>query len=60
MRHAHATLMLSSGVHPNVMSERLGHANISATMDSYSHMMPGMQEAAAQILDERLAVDGVA
>jgi integrase len=33
----------------------LGHANISVTMDIYSHVMPGLQEAAAQALDERLA-----
>ena len=55
LRHAHATLMLSAGVHPKVVSERLGHSNISVTMDTYSHVMPGMQEAAAQAVDERLA-----
>ena len=55
LRHAHATLLLAAGVHPKIVSERLGHSNISITMDIYSHVMPGMQEAAAQAIDERLA-----
>ena len=58
LRHAHATLLLASGVHPKVVSERLGHANIGVTMDIYSHVMPGMQEAAAVAIDERLCVVG--
>ena len=58
LRHAHATLMLTAGVHPKIVSERLGHSNISITMDIYSHVMPGMQEAAAQAVDERLATGG--
>jgi integrase len=56
LRHTHATLMLLAGVHPKVVSERLGHANISITMDIYSHALPGMQEEAAEkferVLDE--------
>ena len=56
LRHAHATLLLEAGVHPKVVSERLGHSNIGVTMDIYSHVMPGMQEAAAQALDQRLAI----
>ena len=58
LRHAHATLMLSAGVNPKIVSERLGHSNIGVTMDIYSHVMPGMQEAAAEALDERLATGG--
>ena len=54
LRHAHATLLLTAGVHPKVVSERLGHSNIAITMDTYSHVLPGLQEAAAQALDERL------
>lgn len=46
-RHTHATLMLSAGVHPKVVQERLGHASIQITLDTYSHVMPGMQEDAA-------------
>lgn len=53
LRHAHATLLLGARVHPKIVSERLGHSNI--TMDIYSHVMPGMQEAAARAIDERLA-----
>ena len=45
-------------MHPKVVSERLGHANIGVTMDIYSHVMPGMQEAAALAIDERLAALG--
>jgi len=58
LRHAHATLLFLEGVHPKVVSERLGHSNISVTLDIYSHVMPGMQEAAAQALDERLTTGG--
>ena len=51
-RHTHATLMLKQGVHPRVVQERLGHANISVTLDVYSHVMPGMQEMAARAFDK--------
>jgi len=51
LRHTHATLMLKAGVHPKVVSERLGHANIGITLDIYSHVLPGMQEAAAEKFD---------
>jgi integrase len=51
LRHAHATLMLQQGVHPKVVSERLGHSGIRITMDTYSHVMPGLQAAAAAQLD---------
>ena len=54
LRHAHATLMLSAGVHPKVVSERLGHSNIAITMDTYSHVLPGLQEAAAEAIDDQL------
>ena len=54
LRHTHATLMLKAGVHPKVVSERLGHANIGITLDIYSHVMPGMQEAAAEKFDRAL------
>ena len=41
LRHTHATLMLKAGIHPKVVSERLGHANIGITLDIYSHVLPG-------------------
>lgn len=47
MRHTHATLALQAGVHPKVISERLGHASIAITLDTYSHAIPAMQEDAA-------------
>lgn len=47
LRHTWATLALEAGVHPKVVSERLGHANISITLDVYSHVSPAMQTDAA-------------
>jgi integrase len=52
LRHAHATLMLVGGVHPKVVSERLGHASVGITLDTYSHVLPSMQTEAARMLDE--------
>lgn len=52
LRHAHATLMLSKGVHPKIVSERLGHASIGITLDTYSHVLPSMQQEAADAFDE--------
>lgn len=43
-RHTHATLLLQQGVHPKIVQERLGHEDISVTLNLYSHVMPGMQE----------------
>ena len=54
LRHTHATLMLKAGVHPKIVSERLGHAGIGITLDTYSHVLPGLQEAAAERFDEML------
>jgi integrase len=46
-RHTHASLLLKQNVHPKIVQERLGHATISTTLDLYSHVSPGLQEAAA-------------
>jgi integrase len=54
LRHAHATHLLASGVHPKIASERLGHSKVGITMDLYSHVMPGMQEDAAARVDRAL------
>ena len=51
-RHTHASLMLKQGVHPKVVQERLGHATISTTLDLYSHVSPGLQQAAAEGFDK--------
>jgi integrase len=52
LRHAHATLMLLQGVHPKVVSERLGHASVGLTLDTYSHVLPAMQTEAVRAFDE--------
>ena len=54
LRHTSATILLKQGVHPKVVQERLGHANISITLDTYSHILPGMQEEATRKLQEAL------
>jgi integrase len=48
LRHTHATLALQAGIHPKVVSERLGHASVSITLDTYSHAVPSLQEQAAE------------
>lgn len=48
---ATATLMLLQGVHPKVVSERLGHASVGITLDTYSHMLPSMQAEAVRVFD---------
>jgi integrase len=54
LRHTAATLMLQQGIHPKVVQERLGHADITLTLNTYSHVLPSMQEEAAEKLDELL------
>jgi integrase len=54
LRHTHATLLLVAGVHPKVVSERLGHATVSITLDTYSHVLPNMQKEASEKLDAML------
>ena len=53
-RHSHASIMLKQGVHPKIVSERLGHAGIAITLDLYSHVAPGLQAAAAAKFDDIL------
>jgi integrase len=55
LRHAHATHLLANGVHPKVASERLGHSKVGITLDLYSHVIPGMQEDAAAMVDRALS-----
>ena len=54
LRHTCATLLLSAGENPKIVSERLGHASITLTLDTYSHVLPDMQEGAAAKLEEML------
>jgi integrase len=54
LRHSHATHLLANGVHPKIAQERLGHSSVAITLDLYSHVLPGMQAAAAARVDETL------
>lgn len=54
LRHSCATLLLSAGENPKVVSERLGHASIVLTLDTYSHVLPSMQQAATEKLERIL------
>lgn len=56
LRHSAATLLLSLGTHPKIVQEILGHSQISVTMDTYSHILPGLQEEAAAKLNALLKV----
>jgi integrase len=55
LRHTCATLLLSKNVNPKIVQEMLGHATISQTMDTYSHVMPGMSDVAADALESALS-----
>lgn len=54
LRHSCATLLLAAGENPKVVSERLGHASITLTLDTYSHVLPSMQQQAAERLESML------
>jgi integrase len=54
LRHTTATLLLSAGENPKVVSERLGHASIVLTLDTYSHVLPTMQKEATNKLEKML------
>ncbi|MFM7101017.1 MAG: site-specific integrase, partial [Verrucomicrobiota bacterium] len=58
LRHTSATLLLAQGVHPKVVQERLGHSQISVTLDTYSHVLPTMQAEAAGKFDDMLVRGG--
>ena len=52
LRHTHATMLLKAGVHPKIVSERLGHSSITLTLDTYSHVLPSMQDEAAKKINQ--------
>lgn len=52
LRHSAATILLMSGVHPKVVQERLGHSTIAMTLDVYSHVLPSIQQEAADKMDD--------
>jgi integrase len=55
LRHTCATLLFQSNVHPKFVQELLGHATIAITLDTYSHVMPGMGDATARAMQEALS-----
>lgn len=58
LRHTHASLLFKQNVHPKIVQERLGHSSIETTLGTYSHMLPNMQESAAQKSDEKFDEKG--
>lgn len=56
LRHTAATLMLQQGINPKIVQERLGHADISLTLNTYSHVLPSMQDEVAEKMDELLTL----
>jgi integrase len=55
LRHTSATLLLAEGVHPKIVSERLGHSTVMLTLDTYSHVLPDMQQHAAEQIEKLLS-----
>ena len=55
LRHTHASLLLQQGVNIKVIQERLGHANVQITLDTYSHLLPGLQESAVVVFDTAMS-----
>ena len=58
LRHTTATLLLAQAVHPRVVMETLGHSQISLTLDTYSHVIPGLQAEAAKRMNDALGSIG--
>jgi integrase len=51
LRHQYATSLLVAGVHPKIASEALGHSSVAFTLDTYSHVVPAMQEQAGAAIE---------
>lgn len=58
LRHTHATLLLLGGVNVKAVSARLGHARSQITLDTYAHLLPEMEEQAANTIGEALRAAG--
>jgi integrase len=52
LRHTHAAFLIAAGEHPKTIQTRMGHASIKTTLDVYRHLIPGLDEAAAERLDQ--------
>lgn len=59
LRHTCATLLLSKNVHPKLVQELLGHASISTTLDTYSHVLCGMSRVVADTMDSILPYQAI-
>lgn len=57
LRHTHATLLIKAGVPVKVVSERLGHAKAAFTIETYPHVLPGMQADAARTFEQLVVRD---
>ena len=57
LRHTHVALLIAQGEHPKVIQTRLGHSSIQVTLDLYGHLFEGLDEAAAERLDEMFAAN---
>jgi integrase len=55
LRHTCATLLLTQGTHPKYVQDLLGHATIAITLDTYSHVMPGMGDQTARAMQDALS-----
>ena len=53
LRHTHAAMLIRMNVQPKVISERLGHASIKITMDTYGYLMPGLQDSVAELFNKK-------
>ena len=59
LRHTHATLLMKHSMHPKVVAERLGHADITLTLSTYSHVLPQMQQQAADVFAEAIGQEAI-
>jgi integrase len=55
LRHVYASTLIAAGVHPKVLQERLGHASISETMDTYGHLYPSGLDVGRGAIDAHYA-----
>jgi integrase len=55
LRHTCTTLLLTKGVHPKIASEMLGHSSVYITLDTYSHVIPGLGDVAASAMEDVLS-----
>jgi integrase len=54
LRHSHVAALIAQGEHPKVIQTRLGHSSIKITLDRYGHLFDGLDEAAAERLNDSL------